>query len=80
MFVNYSVTELPEHLKKRRDTAFFSGCIHDTTTVCSLELYSYFYYFRCFQSGYGQFFCTVHCKKSDNTGKYTKLHYFVELL
>ena len=33
----------------------FSGCIHDTTTVCSLELYSYFYYFRCFQSGYGQF-------------------------
>ena len=34
----------------------FSGCIHDTTTACSLELYSYFYYFRCFQSGYGQFF------------------------
>ena len=58
MFVNYSVTELPEHLKK--------GGIPP--------------YFRCFQSGYGQFFCTVHCKKSDNTGKYTKLHYFVELL
>ena len=40
---------------KKAVSRLFSGCSHDTTTVCSLELYSYFYYFRCFQSGYGQF-------------------------
>ena len=54
-FVNYSVTELPEHLN-RGGIPPFSGCVHDTTTVYSFELYSYFYDFRCFQSGHGQFF------------------------
>ena len=53
--VNYSVTELPEHLN-RGGIPPFSGCVHDTTTVYSFELYSYFYDFRCFQSGHGQFF------------------------
>ena len=55
MEVNYSVTELPEHLN-RGGIPPFSGCVHDTTTVYSFELYSYFYDFRCFQSGHGQFF------------------------
>ena len=53
--VNYSVTELPEHLN-RGGIPPFSGCVHDTTTVYAFELYSYFYDFRCFQSGHGQFF------------------------
>ena len=53
--VNYSATELPEHLN-RGGIPPFSGCVHDTTTVYSFELYSYFYDFRCFQSGHGQFF------------------------
>ena len=53
--VNCSATELPEHLN-RGGIPPFSGCVHDTTTVYSFELYSYFYDFRCFQSGHGQFF------------------------
>ena len=79
MFVNYSVTELPEHLKKGGIPPFFM--VHPWRHYCLLfRAIQLLLLFQVFSVRYGQFFCTVHCKKSDNTGKYTKLHYFIELL
>ena len=53
--VNYSATEVTRASEIWRDTAFFQGA-SITPILLTFRLYSYFYYFWIFQSGYGQCF------------------------
>ena len=54
-FWNYSVTELPEHLKSGGIPSF-SGCVHDTNTAC-LSAMQLLYYFWIFSPATDSFLC-----------------------